>query len=404
MSILHDLWRLLPHRFRRRIFETAVRTSAPEAGPVLDWPDQDVPIIVAGVLQAPTGLGEAARGTLEALRAMGRDVRPFDLTAALRQERIVPLPDLPAPEPGPGILLVFANPPTSSYALHAIGRPIADGKLKIGSWVWEYAHAPERWAQHAGHFHGLAAPTELVRQAVSGVTGGPVGRLPYHVPVGQAPLPVLQRPDRLRIGFIGDIVAAAGRKNPMAVVEAVGRAFGGRGDIAFDMILRGASAGHPLVRQLRDRARHFGLTLEVDARLLDTEAHRARLRSFDVFCSLHRAEGFGLTIAEAMAVGLPVVATRCPAVGEYLDDSVGYPVPWRPVPADPLVDDPSPGMWAEPDIDAAVAALRAIDANRAEAADRGRLAMKRIEQRYSASAVTAALDLLVAEVRALSRP
>lgn len=395
MSIIHDLWRLIPHRFRRSVFERAVLTTAPAASPIKVRPGPETQIIVAGVLQAPTGLGEAARGMVQALLAERRDVRIVDLTEAFRQEAVVPLPDLPKPRPGPGILIVFANPPMSSYALHAIGRPLADGKLKVGSWVWEYARVPERWGQHTQQYHVLATPTRLVDRAIMATTGIKSARLPYHVAPRMTAPEHPRRLDQLRIGFIGDILAAAGRKNPIAVVEAVGRAFAGRDDIVLDLIMRGARPGHPLIGVLEARARDFGLAVTVDSRLLDTDQHWARLRSLDVFCSLHRAEGFGLNIAEAMAAGLPVVATQCPAVGDYLDAAVGCPVPWSAVPAEPLLDDPNPGVWAEPDIDAAAAALKAIDADRAAAQALGAKAAQRIDSLYSARAITAALDTLV---------
>jgi glycosyltransferase involved in cell wall biosynthesis len=48
-------------------------------------------------------------------------------------------------------------------------------------------------------------------------------------------------------------------------------------------------------------------------------------RELDIMAMLTRSfEGFGLTIAEAMVVGTPVLATRVGAVEEFVDDSVGY--------------------------------------------------------------------------------
>ena len=395
MSLAHKLWRMIPHGLRRSVFETTTLITAPVAGDAPQNLPADVQIIVAGVLGAPTGLGEAARGTVRALMAQGRDVRQIDLTDAFRQERIVALPNLPAPTAGPGIVIVFANPPMSSYALKCIGAEMLAGKLRIGSWVWEYATVPARWTRHAVRYHRLVAPTTLVERAIHATTGRKAASLPYHVAAIMVEPEVRANPQAFRIGFVGDLVAAAGRKNPAAVVDAVARAFGDAADVELVMILRGARDDHPLIRDLMARARDLEVNLSVDGRLLDTAGHWARLKTLDAFCSLHRAEGFGLNVAEAMAAGIPTIATQCLAVADYLDADVGYPVAWTSMKAAALIDDPSPGDWAEPDIDMAAAALRDIRANPDRAHAKAIAAIARIDALYSARAVSAALDAVI---------
>lgn len=73
--------------------------------------------------------------------------------------------------------------------------------------------------------------------------------------------------------------------------------------------------------------------------------------------SLHRAEGFGLTPAEAMALGTPVLATGFSGVLDFMDDESALLIPFKPTP----VADPqgiySGQTWAQPDIAAAAQAL-----------------------------------------------
>jgi glycosyltransferase involved in cell wall biosynthesis len=84
-----------------------------------------------------------------------------------------------------------------------------------------------------------------------------------------------------------------------------------------------------------------------------------------VFISLHRAEGFGLTIAEAMLHGLPVIATGWSGNVDFLGDQTGVPIPFRLVAAeDPQGTYDCPDMtWADADIDAAATALRRLRDN-----------------------------------------
>ena len=81
--------------------------------------------------------------------------------------------------------------------------------------------------------------------------------------------------------------------------------------------------------------------------------------------SLHRSEGFGLTLAEAMLRGLPVIATNWSGNVDFLTGDTGIPVPYRLVPAqDPQGTYQHPDLrWADADIDAAAAALRRLRAN-----------------------------------------
>ncbi|WP_164177193.1 glycosyltransferase, partial [Streptococcus pneumoniae] len=60
--------------------------------------------------------------------------------------------------------------------------------------------------------------------------------------------------------------------------------------------------------------------------------------SIDIYVSLHHAEGFGLTVAEAMARGIPVVATGAGATAEFCDTQTAWPVVSRQVRSAPVFD------------------------------------------------------------------
>ena len=75
--------------------------------------------------------------------------------------------------------------------------------------------------------------------------------------------------------------------------------------------------------------------------------------------SLHRSEGFGLTLAECMALGKPVIATAFSAATDFMTPGNSYPVDYAitRVGGDCEIY-PADGTWAEPDVDEAAQLMR----------------------------------------------
>jgi len=397
LSVLHRLSQRLPHSLRRNAFGHAALAAARLKPASAESAPAGAPVVVAGALRAPTGLGQAARLAILALKAEGHPVAALDLTAALRQPAIVEPPAAPRAESGPGMLLVFANPPVSSFVLSRIPSALLAGKQRIGCFVWEYDNFPKSWRSHASLFNRVCAPTEHGCKVMSQALGQKVHVLPHPVALTRLP----ERTTRLdrapgtpfTVGFVGDMVAAWGRKNPLAAIRAMALAFAGDPAAQLMLILNGASEDHPEVKVLRGEAEALHVPLTIDARLLSDAENLARYALFDAYLSLHRAEGFGLTIGEAMLATCPVVATAAPPVDGLIDHATAFPVPWTMVPAPALPDLAVPGDWAEPDLAAAAAHLRAIRADPALAAARAETGRLRMLEGFGARAFCASLGL-----------
>ena len=153
-------------------------------------------------------------------------------------------------------------------------------------------------------------------------------------------------------------------QDPLGALEAHRRAFGDSPDHLLVLKTHGTDRAGPAWEAVARAA-----AARPNLRILDADLSRPDLWALtacaDVLLSLHRAEGYGLVIAEAMTLGRPVVATGWSGNTDFMQGPGCHLVPWTPVPArDPQgIYDMPQAFWAEPDLDAAAAALRRIDGN-----------------------------------------
>jgi glycosyltransferase involved in cell wall biosynthesis len=191
--------------------------------------------------------------------------------------------------------------------------------------------------------------------------------------------------ERLRFLFAFDTRSSMERKNPEAVVEAYIKAFKGTRHarrVSLTLKVDGMRWTRHAARidRMMLRTIEAGLAVQLDDRHLPRDGMLALIAGADCYVSLHHAEGFGYTMAEAMAYGVPVVASGYSGNLEYMTTDNSYLVPCT----ETLVRNPDGpfqrgSFWGEPDTDAAAQMLRAVADNPAHAravGERGRLAVR----------------------------
>ena len=149
-------------------------------------------------------------------------------------------------------------------------------------------------------------------------------------------------------------------RDSLGLIEAFTTAFvPGEGPV---LVIKSINAGQRPAEaerlRLRAAAERDVLLME---NYLDTTERDALMALCDCYVSLHRSEGLGLTMAEAMAWGKPVIATGYSGNLQFMTDENSFLVPWVPA-VIPAGAEPYPagGTWADPDLDAAARMMRSV--------------------------------------------
>lgn len=155
------------------------------------------------------------------------------------------------------------------------------------------------------------------------------------------------------------------RKNPEAVVSAFAKAFP-KGDENAVLVLKSSRPREPYADYLHRAVAENGVKDRVV--LIEESVSQpdmtGLLAACDVYVSLHRGEGFGIGMAEAMSLGKCVVATDYSASTEFCKPGHAFPIPYQMVnvPSEQrdIVAYAKVETWADADVDAAAAALRRL--------------------------------------------
>jgi len=349
-----------------------------------DEPALPLGVNLAGYLDATAGVGEAARHVQEALLAAGVAVAPLGLSSRdVPRDAAVAAGDAVHP-----VTIVCANPAGMTGARDELGAEAFDGRHVVGMWWWEVAALPQRWLRAFDLVDEVWVGSRFVADLLAAVSPVPVVHVPLAVPepvaadVGREQLGL---PEGFVFGFVFDYASVAARKNPLGLVEAFGRAFPAVRDDGPSLVLK-TLGGERHAREHREvlaaAAAHPRISV-LDANLPAAEKN-ALIRELDCYVSLHRSEGFGLTIAEAMALGTPVIATDYGGTRDLLTAFNALLVDHRTVPIGPGHDPyPEHGEWAEPDLDHAALLMRGAHADAAGGAARAQRARSDLFARHA---------------------
>ena len=356
---------------------------------------------LAGYLSSELGVGEAARQMLSALSAAGLGTAAIDVPveAAEMPARLGSIEEADLPF---DFNLLCVNADMLPTLAGASSEALFNGRRSAGLWFWEVERFPERWHDSFGHVDEVWVASEFVAESLRPVSPVPVTTV--RIPVTPAAPGSFEReelglPEGFCFLFVFDYRSVFRRKNPLGVVEAFRKAFppGSGASLAIKTV--GAEAAPEEAAALAEAVRDRDEIRLIDGRV-SAEAKNAMIAACDCYVSLHRSEGLGLTMAEAMYFGKPVIATAYSGNLDFMTEENSYLVDFelRPVGAGsgPY---PEAGRWAAPDIEQAAERMREVFEDREGAAERGAKGAETIRASHSPLAAGEHVSAHLTEIR-----
>ncbi|MEM8937193.1 MAG: glycosyltransferase family 4 protein, partial [Pseudomonadota bacterium] len=290
------------------------------------------PIVVAGLFRTASGIGESARLCADSLEKSGIAVTRVDLSDAFRQTDLLgdskyqTFPDEPI-----GTLILHFNAPETLKALARLGYR-GDRKWRvIGYWVYELETIPKEWSAAETLVSEIWTPSKFSAEAIAKAIGLPVRVVPHPVSISDLPHPTAEtvkpKADGVTVLTMADGRSSLERKNLLGAINAFNEGLGGRENCRLILKTRNLQE-HQGPAMAITRLVNVNPQIALIDHALPEDERRRLMASCDIFLSLHRSEGFGLTMAEAMAFGKPVVATGWSGNLDFMDDTCAVLTPY----------------------------------------------------------------------------
>lgn len=320
----------------------------------------DLYIEVIGFFNSISGIGESARLCAQQLAADGYSVKCTSVESYFRKPKEL-VWDWPEPTfnnlttPKVNCRIYHLNPPMLPPVILQMGLVDFKKTYNIGYWAWELETIPAEWVRALRYMNAIFTPSRFTTSAIKRYTHSPVVTVTHPVNRGDAAAGIraqLHIPaEAFLVSTIFSFGSAMERKNPLGLIAAFKQAFINTPDAYLVLKANAGSNSPEKISLLKALAAHTNIIL------IDQQWSRADIlgliQSSDLYASLHRSEGFGLTMAEAMLLDTPVLATSWSGNMDFCTAENSFLVPYKPIKVNsthPEFQEFEDATWADADI------------------------------------------------------
>jgi glycosyltransferase involved in cell wall biosynthesis len=333
---------------------------------------------VVGHISGNVGVGVVARDAIRLMLQKGYPVATFDIDPGRgRSGHETAYAHLASPsidELPYGVTLTVLSI-TSLPDIILEGRvKLRDDVVNVGYFWWELPVIPDIWVKSLEQFDVLVAGSQYLRSTFERYVAGTPAVYARHALQDLGGI----SPDRAKFGLpvdklifvcIVEPTSDPARKNPFGAIEAFQSAFSSDDSAHLVIKINNSHAGGAhsgLLAQLRDEIARLGNRVTLIEKILKYSEVLQLYASCDVFVGLHRAEGLGLGLMEAMALGKPVIATGWSGNMTFMNHANSCLVGYRLIPVNGNLGVYSRAFlkqeanWADPNLDEAGAWMKAL--------------------------------------------
>lgn len=291
-------------------------------------------------------------------------------------------------EPKYSINLIHVNANIWAETYLKLPQSFLDKRYQICFWLWELMEFPKKWQPCIETLDECWTPSEFISDSLRKCTDKTVRTLPYVVstkPSDKYDRAYFDLPeDRFLFLMMYDFKSISERKNPKAAIAAY-KGFYNRikelngerpGLVVKVNHLKGGKELEMLKGELEGIDDVYYITENLEREQVDS-----LMKNVDVLISLHRSEGFGLPIAEAMQMGTPVIATDWSANVEFASGDGCIPISYELIKLEKQIGPYEKGnVWADAKMEDASEAMYKLWSDKAYMNKMREGAPKTIEQ------------------------
>ena len=340
---------------------------------------------VSGYFKGDFGVGQSARNYLQAIKTLNIPYVLNNINAGSQKNEHEISEKFHEENPYP-VNLIIINADQVPVFSKSMGSEYLE-RYNIGVWAWELEEFPKIWINNLKKFSEIWAVSSFVAKSISKVSSIPVIPLPCPIQIDISKLSNDRKSfgidkDKFVFLFIFDFLSFSKRKNPLGLIKAYKNAISEKDQAVLIIKCINGKKFPKEFNELKKECQQNKIVLMTDN--LSKIELLSLINCSDCYVSLHRAEGFGLTLAEAMYLGKPVIGTGYSGNMDFMDEISSYPVEYS---LTEITNDEGPyskgNFWAEPNLIHASKLIKYVFENQIEAKKKGEIGSEQIRKKFS---------------------
>jgi glycosyltransferase involved in cell wall biosynthesis/lipopolysaccharide biosynthesis glycosyltransferase len=356
---------------------------------------------ISGYFKGEFGVGQSARNYVSAIKKAGIPYVLNNIEANSHKNSNTTFENFQSENPY-SINLMVINADQIPVLYKKMGSTYFQ-RYNIGVWAWELEDFPDKWIKNLDKFDEIWGVSSFVSKSISKKSKIPVIPLPCPIQLDEDK--ISNNKEKFGIDknkfvflFVFDFLSFSERKNPVGLIKSFSKAIPEpNGAELIIKCINGDQFPNEFNRLKTEAKKNNVILMTMN---LEKNDLLSLVNCADCFVSLHRSEGFGLTIAEAMYLEKPVIATSYGGNMDFMNKTNSFPVKYK---LKEITKDEGPyskgNFWAEPDLEDASHLIRYVFENQQEAKLKGKKGAEEIRKIFSPEEVGKKIKARLEEIR-----